>query len=55
MLDKRADDYKYRSRCFQLAKDIEKSMYNLDEAQKGISGKPPNQKEIQKVTLNKHK
>jgi hypothetical protein len=24
-------------------------MYNLDEAQKGVSGKPPNQKEIQKV------
>jgi hypothetical protein len=47
--DKRAEDYKYRSRCFQLIKDIEKSMYNLDEAQKGIAGKPPNQKEIQKV------
>lgn len=24
-------------------------MYNLDEAQKGVSGKPPNQKEIQKI------
>ena len=47
--DKKADDYKYRSRCFQLIKDIEKSMYSLDEAQKGLGGKPPNQKEIQKV------
>ena len=49
LTDKRAEDYKYRSRCFQLVKEIEKSMYNLDEAQKGIAGKPPNQKEIQKI------
>jgi hypothetical protein len=41
--------FKYRARCFQLVKDIEKSMYSLDEAQKGIGGKPPNQKEIQRV------
>lgn len=49
LADKKADDYKYRSRCFQLSKDIEKSMYGLDEAQKGVGGKPPNQKEIQKL------
>jgi hypothetical protein len=42
--DKKADDYKYRSRCCQLVKDIEKSMYSLDEAQKGVGGKPANQK-----------
>ena len=49
--DKKIEDYKYRSRCFQLVKDIEKSMYSLDEAQKGVGGKPPNQKEIQRVNL----
>jgi len=27
-------------------------MYGLDEAQKGVGGKPPNNKEIQKVTDN---
>lgn len=47
--DKKLEDYKYRSRCFQLVKDIEKSMYSLDEAQKGVGGKPPNQKEIQRL------
>lgn len=52
LLEKKNDDYKYRSRCFQLVKDIEKYMYSLDEAQKGVSGKPPNNKEIQKVSLN---
>ena len=50
LTDKKADDYKYRSRCCQLVKDIEKSMYSLDEAQKGIGGKPANQKEIQRVS-----
>ena len=34
-----------------MVKDIEKSMYSLDEAQKGIGGKPANQKEIQRVGL----
>jgi hypothetical protein len=28
---------------------MEKSMYSLDEAQKGVGGKPANQKEIQRV------
>ncbi len=32
-----------------MAKEIEKSMYSLDEAQKGVGGKPPNQKEIMKL------
>jgi nostrin len=49
LTDKKNEDYKYRSRCFQLVKEIEKSMYSLDEAQKGVSGKPPNQKEIQRL------
>lgn len=49
LCDKKTEDYKYRSRCFQLSKDIEKYMYSLDEAQKGVGGKPPNNKEIQKI------
>jgi hypothetical protein len=27
-------------------------MYSLDEAQKGIGNKPPNQKEVQKVIFH---
>lgn len=49
LCDKKAEDYKYRNRCFQLSKEIEKYMYSLDEAQKGVCGKPPNNKEIQKI------
>lgn len=49
LIDKKSEDYKYRSRCFQLVKDIEKHMYSLDEAQKGVGGKPPNNKDIQKI------
>ena len=52
LVERRGEDYKYRSRCFQLVKDIEKCMYGLDVAQKGVGGKPPNNKEIQKVTDN---
>ncbi len=53
LYDKKNEDYKYRSRCFQLVKDIEKYMYSLDEAQKGVSGKPPNNKDIQRVIITK--
>jgi len=49
MGDKRAKDYKYRTRCFKTSKDIETTMYTLDEAQKGVGGKPPKQKDIQKL------
>jgi hypothetical protein len=40
---------KYRLRCYKTVKDIENAMYSLNEAQKGIQGKPPKQKEIQKI------
>lgn len=51
MTDKRAKDYKYRTRCFKTVKDIENTMYALDEA-KTINGKASKQKEIQKLEDN---
>ena len=43
---------KYRARCFKTVKDIENTMYALDEAQKGLNGKPPKQKDVQKLEDN---
>lgn len=52
LADSRAKDYKYRARCFKTVKDIENTMYALDEAQKGMNGKPPKQKDVQKLEDN---